>query len=416
MVQVLENFSDKGDYMAFDVMQSLFGLTPTAVNQALKAEEEARARTQVNLLQGNPFAAGAYGALQSGERMLTGVRNLTGQVDPRLQAAQQLQGIVQGVQQRGVDLATPEGLIELANELNTVPDFTGFAVGMRQQAAQMQAGARKAQLGEAETISKIEKNRAEAMKAMREQPEPSVKTPAEFATVAGQLGFGVKPNLADYTPEQYGAVNAELERKGTRKAEAGAAKIEVAGQKNILDIDKEDAKAYNLAKTTAAKALPTLNRMQNLVNQGIIVGTLPDARLGFLRALDTLGVSTADAKKTVANTEQFNNQVRLLLQSIIKQFGYNPSNADVKFALESLPNNSNSPEGLKAIIDALIRANQTQLNESTRALDYYRKNNGSFAGFTPNYDALTPSGVKTPAEMTTAELQAEIARLKAQQK
>jgi hypothetical protein len=161
--------------MAFDVMQSLFGLTPTAVGQALKTEEENRALTQARMLQGNPFAAGAYGALQSGERMLTGVRNLTGQVDPRMQAAQQLQGIVQSVQQSGVDLATPEGMIALANELNKVPDFAGFAVGMRQQAAKMQAEGKKAALGEAKTMSEIQKNIAQANKASQPPAPPEAK-------------------------------------------------------------------------------------------------------------------------------------------------------------------------------------------------------------------------------------------------
>jgi hypothetical protein len=154
-------------------MQSLFGLTPTAVQQTMRAEEEARARTQAGLLQGNPFAAGAYGALQTGERLLSGTRELAGIVDPRMQAAQRLQGIVQSVQQSGADLATPEGLVQLANELNKVPDFAGFAVGMRQQAAKMSQEGKKAALGEELIMSQIEENKAQAEKARREPtPKP----------------------------------------------------------------------------------------------------------------------------------------------------------------------------------------------------------------------------------------------------
>jgi len=205
----------------------------------------------------------------------------------------------------------------------------------------------------------------------------------------------------------------ERDEAARKTAGAGASKIEIKGQENILDIDKDDAKDYKLSQKSAQKALPVLNNMQKLLDspQGIIGGTAAEARTGFLKALDTFGVSTAEARKVVSNTEQFNIQTRNLLQSIIKQFGYNPSNADVKFALESLPNISNSPEGLRAILNALIKANKDQLNESTRALDYYRKNRGSFEGFTPNLDIVTPGGgPKPPSQMTNEELRAEIAR------
>jgi hypothetical protein len=206
---------------------------------------------------------------------------------------------------------------------------------------------------------------------------------------------------------------AERDEAARRTAGAGASKIEVMGAGNVLDIDKEDAKGYRLSRESASKALPVLNNMQKLLDspQGIIGGTAAEARTGFLKALDTFGVSTAEARKVVSNTEEFNIQTRNLLQSIIKQFGYNPSNADVKFALESLPNVSNSPEGLRAILNALVKANKDQLNESTRALDYFRKNRGSFEGFTPNLDIVAPGGgPKPPSQMTVEELRAEIAR------
>lgn len=161
--------------MAFDVMQSLFGLTPTAIQQTMRAEEEARARTQADLLRGNPFAAGAYGALQTGERLLSGTRELAGVIDPRMQAAQRLQGIVQSVQQSGADLATPEGMVQLASELNKNPDFAGMSVALRQQAAKMQAEGKKAALGEAKTMSEIQKNIAQANKASQPPAPPEAK-------------------------------------------------------------------------------------------------------------------------------------------------------------------------------------------------------------------------------------------------
>jgi hypothetical protein len=252
---------------------------------------------------------------------------------------------------------------------------------------------------------------------------------ASLATAAKERAPEAPLTIADRTRlnelvQQFGTTEGarkfreERDAAERRKAGAGASKIEVMGQGNVLDIDKEDAKGYRLSRESATKALPVLTKMQSLLDspQGIIGGTATEARTGFLKALDTLGVSTAEARKSISNTEQFNIQVRNLLQSIIKQFGYNPSNADVKFALESLPNASNSPEGLRAILNSLVKANKDQLNESTRALDYFRKNKGSFEGFTPNLDIVSPGGgPKPPSQMTDEELRSEIA-LRRQQK
>ncbi len=248
--------------------------------------------------------------------------------------------------------------------------------------------------------------------------EKNIKPSSDFAQAAVELGFGARPNLDDYNLNEARAINSLIEARRIKTAGAGASKIEIKGQENVLDIDKEDAKGYRLSRESATKALPVLTKMQSLLDspQGIIGGTATEARTGFLKALDTLGVSTAEARKAISNTEQFNIQVRNLLQSIIKQFGYNPSNADVKFALESLPNASNSPEGLRAILNSLVKANKDQLNESTRALNYFRKNKGSFEGFTPNLDIVSPGGgPKPPSQMTDEELRSEIA-LRRQQK
>ena len=104
--------------MAFDVMKSLFDLTPLNVQKTLQAESEQRVQDSLGLLRGNPFAIGAEAPLRSGERLLAGARKLVGEVDPRMQVATQVQGIVGALQQQGVDLATPEGMIQLAGELN----------------------------------------------------------------------------------------------------------------------------------------------------------------------------------------------------------------------------------------------------------------------------------------------------------
>lgn len=101
------------------------------------------------------------------------LRQSVGQAFGQQTPQEQLRSIVQAVQQRA-DLTTPEGLIELANQLNANPQFSGFALNIRQQAAKLAAEGRKAAREEALTASQIEENKAQAAKARREQePKPT---------------------------------------------------------------------------------------------------------------------------------------------------------------------------------------------------------------------------------------------------
>jgi hypothetical protein len=385
-----------------NIVQTLFGFTPQNVQQQMISAGDQQAMELAKLSRG-PVAASEFYGLRAAGRV--GTNPLFTQNLPQVQKAGQLQQIIQQVQSSGVDMSTPDGLIELANALNTNPEFSGMAVAIRQEANKLSQAQLKSSYEIAKMGSEITKNIAQADKE-------KIPVPLDVARQI-VLNFAGKTDL---TPEQQQTLTNA--REVLKLASPGTnVKVEMKGQENVLEIDKEDAKAYRASRESASKAIPVLNNMQKIVNQGIIQGTLADARVGFLKALDTFGLSTAEARKVVGNNEEFNIQVRNLLQSIIKQFGYNPSNADVRFALESLPTASNSPEGLRTILNSLIKANKDQLNESTRALDYYRKNKGSFEGFQPNLEIVSPGGgMRTVSQMTDDELRAEIARLRSQNK
>lgn len=264
--------------MAFDVMQSLFGLTPTAVQQTLKAESEKRVSDTLNLLGGNPFAVGAAAPLRAGERMLTGTAQIAGQVDPRMQAAQQLQGIVQSVQQRGVDMSTPEGLIELANELNKVPDFAGFAIGMRQQAAQMQAKARRATLEEGKIISETEENIAQAEKARREPPPKPEKISREDRWVQLDAKKNSPEGLTTPEKNEYTALSRLLfkpEKGSDETATATRWNLEtVAAQQSLTAMGVDWTKPL----TGRNAALPGIVEVYQKANRGPWPGTGAAAR------------------------------------------------------------------------------------------------------------------------------------------
>jgi hypothetical protein len=363
---------------------------------SLQAAERAQA---LELARLSPIQQSTFAGIQAGQEAARGVRGMLGVQTPEEQRMNiRSQARQQAASQAGGDR------LKFLEVYATALDSAGDAEGAFQARSILDQERMKA----AESASKVFQQQAAGtaslVRATADKRVPLADRLVELDAKKATIGLSPAEENERTALERVVKLQAPKESKTI-----------IEGQKNILDIDKDDAKEYRTARASAEKALPTLNRMQTLLNspEGIIQGTGTEARTGFLKALDTLGISTAAARKAVANTEQFNIEVRNLLQSIIKQFGYNPSNADVRFALESLPNASNSPEGLRAILNALIKANKDQLNESTRALEYYRKNQGSFSGFQRKPEIFSPgAGTRSLSDMTTEELEAMLAAQK----
>ncbi len=360
---------------------------------SLQAAERAQA---LELARLSPIQQSTFAGIQAGQEAARGVRGMLGVQTPEEQRMNiRSQARQQAASQAGGDR------LKFLEVYATALDSAGDAEGAFQARSILDQERMKA----AESASKVFQQQAAGtaslVRATADKRVPLADRLVELDAKKATIGLSPAEENERTALERVVKLQAPKESKTI-----------IEGQKNILDIDKDDAKEYRTARTSAEKALPTLNRMQTILNspEGIIQGTGTEARTGFLKALDTLGISTTAARKAVANTEQFNIEVRNLLQSIIKQFGYNPSNADVRFALESLPNASNSSEGLRAILNALIKANKDQLNESTRALEYYRKNQGSFSGFQRKPEIFSPgAGTRSLSDMTTEELEAMLA-------
>lgn len=363
---------------------------------SLQAAERAQA---LELARLSPIQQSTFAGIQAGQEAARGVRGMLGVQTPEEQRMNiRSQARQQAASQAGGDR------LKFLEVYATALDSAGDAEGAFQARSILDQERMKAAESASKVFSQQAAGTASLVRATADKRVPLADRLVDLNTRKANQGLTTEEENERVALEAVVKLQAPKESKTI-----------IEGQKNILDIDKDDAKEYRTARASAEKALPTLNRMQTLLNspEGIIQGTGTEARTGFLKALDTLGISTAAARKAVANTEQFNIEVRNLLQSIIKQFGYNPSNADVRFALESLPNASNSPEGLRAILNALIKANKDQLNESTRALEYYRKNQGSFSGFQRKPEIFSPgAGTRSLSDMTTEELEAMLAAQK----
>lgn len=370
--------ADMFDKEELGIVGSLFGTTPEALQLARENAAYTRGTNAgTNLLGGILGNVGQFA-----ERGAAGLRNVLGQQSPeekisalRQQAAQQF------------DPNTAEGLAQIAQFLNQNGDTAGARQAVMMAQGQMQKQAT------------LNKTLQETRLMGRKEIEVGVPGNPEM----------VQKILVDKDGNKIANIGAPYSRF-SQKTYIDARNI---GPKNVLDIDAKQAENYVTALNGAAKTLPVLDRMQTLLDQGVISGTAAEARTATLGILQGLGMNTDKATKNLANTEAYNKELINLLQGVIKQYGANPSNVDVKTALQGLPELVKSPQGVQQVLTTLVKANRDTYNEAKTGLDYFRKNQGSFAGYEPK----VPLGlVETPKiklnkplnQMSAEELQAAL--------
>lgn len=370
--------ADLFDKEELGVVGSLFGTSPEGL--ALAREQQAYSRgtaAGTNLLGGILGQAGAFA-----ERGATGLRQALGVQT----SEEQIAGLRQQAQQQ-FDTNTPQGLAQAAQFLNQ----NGDAVGARQMVMLAQ--------GQMQKTATLGKTLEETRQLGRKEIEVGVPGSPEM--------------MQRVLVDKDGNIIQQLGAPYSRFTQKTNLTMINQGPKNVLEIDKDQATNYATALNAAAKTLPTLDRMQKLIDQGVISGTASEARTATLNVLQGLGANTEKATKNLANTEAYQKELINLLQGVIKQYGANPSNVDVKTALQGLPELVKSPAGVQKVLTTLTQTNRETYNEAKSGLEYFRKNQGSFSGYEPK----TPIGlVETPKislskpldQMTAEELQAAL--------
>ena len=282
------------------------------------------------------------------------LRQSVGQAFGQQTPQEQLRSIVQAVQQRA-DLTTPEGLIELANQLNANPQFSGFALNIRQQAAKLAAEGRKENLeteltqtriaGEKARIKESEEratklgqeiNREEQLrKALADLPD----NPTEQQLLSVYRRFG----SAD---AQARAIQASLDRKNALAAKQAADAGPTAGY-----IGKSGAYRNQFGDVISATEMKK-QRDNFEASQDLL------ARLNKIDAKDIkeskalFDYTTSDISKSVAGTlseKTLQAQTRIAASQLLEQINKLPpgsaSDADIRLAAKNFPGYSN-PEAL----------------------------------------------------------------------
>jgi hypothetical protein len=367
--------ADLFDKEELGVVGSLFGTSPEGI--ALAREQRAAKAGQdagTNLLGGILGQVGTFA-----ERGATGLRQALGQQNPEERIASLRQ---QATQQ--FDPNSPDGLAQIAQFLNQNGDSAGARQAVMLAQGQMQKTA---------TYGKtVEETRILGRKEI-------------------EVGVPGNPEMVQkILVDKDGNMIKKLGDPYSRFSQKTTIDARTMGPRNVLEVDLDQAKTYAKSLEAAGKTLPTLDRMQKLIDEGVISGSVANPRTAVLGVLQGLGANTDKATQSLANTEAYQKELINLLQGVIKQYGTNPSNIDVKTALQGLPELVKSPAGVQQVLTTLVKSNRETYNEAKTGLDYYRRNQGSFTGYEPK----VPLGLveqpkiridKPLSQMSAAELQ-----------
>ena len=282
------------------------------LNQGLSPEQaqaEVDRQRALQFASLNPQAQAAAGIYQG----ITGLGRALGARDPMLEQASQLRQLASQF-----ETGTSEGMAQYAKAIKDInPEASRQATIVARELLQKEENILKTR---AETASKLREQdpktlfiRANAdkytpasiqnyantgdfsvLKRFTEE-EKNVKTPAEFAAVANELGFGAKTTLDKYTPEQTQAVNRTLLDRGVKKAAAGATQI--PGVKDVQDVPGLRAKVLGTI-TDARRGYESASRAVTLADDALQTNNFASAA-GLASALAKASGDTQLSNKDV---------------------------------------------------------------------------------------------------------------------
>lgn len=307
-----------------NVMQSLFGLS---------TGQQPVATTPLQAYSG--LISGTGASLQQN------ITSAFGQQTPQ----QALSSIIQRTQQE-IDLGTPEGLNKLADNLNQLPQFSGVAMSLRQEAAKMaqESGLVSAKIFQAQAAGTASLAKAAQEKDTFGKVNPADFTPeslARFAQskdykdlvpVAGKTGSGTEFErlIADLPPDQQrvakerrltnlltgGGMSPSLIPIALKEADAvGSIAFGASEIGNVLTDLKSGTLKLGL-KENFANSLKTLSgksdegsRAYSRFNTAL--ETLRNARLNLNVGVQTEGDAVRAANEFLANFDKYDTQTAL---------------------------------------------------------------------------------------------------------
>lgn len=327
--------------MAQSITEGLFpsvaGLFATpGAEQARRLELAAQPVSPLNAVSGD------IGFL--GERMRQGIGSAFGQMPEQDRKRMQAQQAAQELQQQGVDVSTPEGLLQLAQRLDALPGFTGESLAIRQAAAQMAQQRQMQGLEAQKTMAQTEQARALAAKAAREDKPKLAERLVELETKRGSTGLN---------PQETAELIA-LQKVVKLQSPKG---VDLSGLASVFgqEAAKKEAQAVGEEVATLQgkqQSVESLKSARAILEQGIYSGSYGEFQSEL--AKKSLGV-VGDLKR-VENTEVFLNEVNSNVIPLLQEFGGNDSNEELRFLQRLVGGDITLQESsIRRILDNAIR-------------------------------------------------------------
>lgn len=197
-----------------------------------------------------------------------------------------------------------------------------------------------------------------------------VETPQDYAVQAQKLGFGAKPYLSDYTPEE-----VKKMEEGVFGFKAG---VQAAGrqttinqQESAFSRQRGELQAKALTETeaqakTSASALERLTTMETKNKGEMLTGPLAGTAIGAGQFLSSLGLLSPQAAATLANSEVYDKSAKdLVMQDLGGKLGGQVSDADRNYIEARIPQLRNSQQARTELIAKLKEIH-------TKNINYYR--------------------------------------------
>lgn len=389
-------------------IESLFGVTP----EALQAQREANLQAQaLRFAQLNPSQRIQMGAFMAGNRLAEGIGGLLGAKDPELERIQQRQEML-----KGVDPNSPSSLREKAADALARNDFSAASL-LTQRAAEVEKAQAELASTQALTAQRMRERAAadplqqllrsgqytpESVQAYSISGNPASLVLAKEANTkdwkvnevgidptTGSAVFTItEPGKAPYQAVQtkdaegkpvwtphFGRVDRTTAKvtatASTKGAEAGAE-----------EAAKLDARSVSDARALGNKALEQAGVLQELLKtpQGV-VGTGANARVAALRVFSTVGLTSPKDNEALQNADRFNALAGERVLSFIKSLGTNPTDTDREFARTIGPALEKGEKSNRDLVSYLMKRAEQVVSEANNMSDYFYNNNYSLKGY-----------------------------------
>jgi hypothetical protein len=388
-----------------EIVSNLFGIDPAALQQQRAATDFANAfrfaqldplqRANLSIYQGSAGLGRAATQLLGGDEQLnkaTKVRELSSQFD--MTSADGLRQFAQAVAPFAPDVA--QQAVKRSDEMRLT------AANIFQKSGE-----------NINTLISSGKFTPESLAAYRQSRDPADLVLVEKGKTIGLSVDGQQVYQSGDSQYILGPGGQRVPYYGRLESKTPKTEIKLPpGPKNVLEIDKKDAEDILKNRNSLEKSIPLLENSVAQLDRGIIGGTFSDARTALATGLTSIGIKDPNITKYLANTKTFNANRIELATAIAKQLGVNPTDRDFQASLDRFASASESPASSKIFLTEMLALKRQQLTDANNALNYFRQNEGSFAGYDrPLPRAFSGTGSELSG-MSTDQLRQEINKRK----